>query len=158
MSSKSKVTYIGDLINLDNIPETPNSRDKLDSEGLDREEMMSSNGVMNKIRTNVDFRKALNGGMDPTPPQLPIQGPIRLPPSSYPGGGHATSGYSRDHNSNYEYIEGPPGPSCIDVSRHVRACPICSQIYNTDKTAYIIAIFLLFVVVFFLSKRILDKV
>ena len=47
-------------------------------------------------------------------------------------------------------------PSCLDVAEHIANCPICSKFYNTDKTVYIIAIVILFIIVFLLLKKILD--
>jgi hypothetical protein len=47
-------------------------------------------------------------------------------------------------------------PSCLDVAEHIANCPICSKFYNTDKTIYIIAIIVLFVICILLLKKILD--
>jgi hypothetical protein len=47
-------------------------------------------------------------------------------------------------------------PSCIDVSNHISNCPICSKLYNNDRTLYIISIVFLLVICLLLFKKILD--
>lgn len=49
------------------------------------------------------------------------------------------------------------GPlSCIDVANHISSCPICSKLYNNDKTIYVIAIVILSIICILLLKKILD--
>lgn len=45
--------------------------------------------------------------------------------------------------------------TCIDVARHIDACPICSRLYDTDKTLYILAIIGLLILCFLMVKRII---
>jgi len=47
-------------------------------------------------------------------------------------------------------------PTCLDIAEHISNCPICSKFYNNDKTIYIIAIVVLFIIVLILLKKILD--
>jgi len=63
------------------------------------------------------------------------------------------------------YEEQPPQPtynpalndiSCLGVSSHVKDCPICSKLYNCDKTIYIIVIVVLAIIVLLLLKKVLD--
>jgi hypothetical protein len=47
-------------------------------------------------------------------------------------------------------------PSCLDVADHVENCPICSKIYKSDQTIYLIAIVVLAVIAIILLKKVLD--
>ena len=46
--------------------------------------------------------------------------------------------------------------NCIDISKHIQECPICSRFYHNDKTVYIIAIVVLSIVCLLLLKRVLN--
>jgi hypothetical protein len=46
--------------------------------------------------------------------------------------------------------------SCIDIANHIKTCPICSKLYNDDKTLYILCIILLCIVCIILIKKILN--
>lgn len=43
--------------------------------------------------------------------------------------------------------------SCLNISRHVQACPICSKFYNTDKTLHVVIIIVLVIVCLLLLKK-----
>ena len=47
-------------------------------------------------------------------------------------------------------------PSCIEFCEHVVNCPVCSRLYNNDKTIYIIAIVILSFICILLLKKVLD--
>jgi hypothetical protein len=47
--------------------------------------------------------------------------------------------------------------SCLQISMHIKNCPVCSKIYNSDKSLYIIFIVLLFILSMLLMKKILEK-
>lgn len=47
--------------------------------------------------------------------------------------------------------------SCIQISNHIRDCPICSRLYQSDKTIYLLTIFFLLAVCLLLIKKILDS-
>jgi hypothetical protein len=47
--------------------------------------------------------------------------------------------------------------SCVDVAEHASNCIVCSKLYNTDTSLYIIAIAILLLVVVILFKKILDS-
>lgn len=47
--------------------------------------------------------------------------------------------------------------SCLQISMHIKNCPVCSKIYNSDKSLYIIFIVLLFILCMLLMKKILEK-
>lgn len=44
--------------------------------------------------------------------------------------------------------------SCISIAQHIDTCPICSRLYDTDKTLYILAIIGLLILCFLMVKRI----
>jgi len=57
----------------------------------------------------------------------------------------------------YNTVELPTNsPSCIDVSNHLVMCPVCSRLYNNDKTVYIISIVVLAFICILLLKKVLD--
>lgn len=49
------------------------------------------------------------------------------------------------------------GGSCIDVAHHAHNCPVCSRLYNTDKTPYLVLIGLLVIICLILIKKVLEK-
>lgn len=55
----------------------------------------------------------------------------------------------------------PPEPdrvlmiNCRDIAEHIKKCEICSKVFNTDKTLYIVAIVTLVVICLYLLKKIL---
>jgi hypothetical protein len=59
------------------------------------------------------------------------------------------------HNSP-NYYNQPPSTiiSCISIAQHIDSCPICSRLYDTDKTLYILAIIGLLILCFLMVKRI----
>jgi hypothetical protein len=57
----------------------------------------------------------------------------------------------RDEGNLTKYNMPAGTPSCLDVAEHIANCPICSKLYNNDKTIYIIAI-----VILLLLKKVLD--
>jgi hypothetical protein len=61
------------------------------------------------------------------------------------------SGYDNNHSSNNNSYS---QPNCITIAQHVETCPICSRIYDTDKTLYILAIISLLILCFLMVKRI----
>ena len=46
--------------------------------------------------------------------------------------------------------------SCIDVADHIKTCPICSRLYDQDRTIFYVVIALLVIVCLFLLKRVLN--
>jgi hypothetical protein len=43
---------------------------------------------------------------------------------------------------------------CVTVAQHIESCPICSRLYDTDKTLYILAIIGLLILCFLMVKHI----
>lgn len=64
------------------------------------------------------------------------------------------------HNANIHLplgahtIQSPTTISCISIAQHIDTCPICSRLYDTDKTLYILAIIGLLILCFLMVKRI----
>jgi hypothetical protein len=46
--------------------------------------------------------------------------------------------------------------NCLDICKHVEKCPMCSKFFDTDKTMYILVIVLLFIMIGFLVKKLID--
>jgi len=55
---------------------------------------------------------------------------------------------------NIQNIQALDTISCIYIARHIEECPICSRLYDTDKTLYILAILGLLILCFLMVKRI----
>lgn len=45
--------------------------------------------------------------------------------------------------------------NCITIAQHIESCPICSRLYDTDKTLYILAIIGLLILCFLMVRRII---
>jgi hypothetical protein len=146
---------IDDLLDLDDIPSSINNGGseyarKISQENHDRESM-TKGPIKNKVRNNVDFRQAVNGGV---PEMRFSQGGsenYNFGPRAMPQNNH--------HEQKIDYIESytPPAFTCIDVSNHISSCPICSKIYNDDKTPYLIAIAILVIILIIMLKKIIEK-
>jgi len=52
-----------------------------------------------------------------------------------------------DYNNHLQDI------SCINISEHIKICPICSKLYKTDKYYYIAMIIILLIIIVLLSNR-----
>lgn len=62
-----------------------------------------------------------------------------------------------NQNPNLKRFNMPASsPSCIEFCEHVINCPVCSRLYNNDKTIYIIAIVILSFICILLLKKVLD--
>lgn len=72
---------------------------------------------------------------------------------------HIAEEYSNEPvEQGYHEYDNPAltGISCLEISKHVKDCPICSKFYNCDKTIYIIVIVVLSIIVLLLLKKVLD--
>lgn len=91
---------------------------------------------------------------------------IRNPPHRPdPQSGMNMSDYQHHDPQQDQIIEQPPmlrenlaltRISCLDISDHVKDCPICSKFYSNDRTVYIIIIVILSVICLLLLKKVLD--
>jgi len=65
------------------------------------------------------------------------------------------SGYTAGYHSGADIFgyEAPPTPTsqhpsslnCVTIAHHIETCPVCSKLYDTDKTLYILAIIILLI-------------
>jgi hypothetical protein len=39
----------------------------------------------------------------------------------------------------------PSSLNCVTIANHIETCPVCSKLYDTDKTLYILAIIILLI-------------
>jgi hypothetical protein len=58
------------------------------------------------------------------------------------------------HHQEQPLKVGHPELNCISIAQHIDTCPICSKLYDTDKTLYILAIIGLLILCFLMVKRI----
>jgi len=60
------------------------------------------------------------------------------------------------HHGHVQSFSSPPQQSinCVTIAQHIESCPICSRLYDTDKTLYILAIIGLLLLCFLMVKRI----
>ena len=86
-----------------------------------------------------------SGMMAPPPPQFTA--PLPMAPLPSP---HVFA--SREVESHPPYMD----YSCIDISKHIAHCPICSRFYNNDRTVYIIVIVVLSIMCLLLLKKVLN--
>ena len=94
----------------------------------------------------------------PQPPQPPPQPPQPPPPQSF----FPVEEYKTYSNPvNYQYLEPPHYAhnelTCIEISNHVKNCPICKSFYKIDNTLYIIIIVFLGICCIILLKCLVDK-
>jgi len=80
---------------------------------------------------------AQESGMNPYQPQVPSHEQYFPPPQEV-----------RRPSSD--------SPTCLEISDHVGACPICSRFYKNDHSIYIIAIVVLSILCLLLLKRVLN--
>lgn len=59
------------------------------------------------------------------------------------------------HNTNHQ-MHRILSLSCVDVAEHATNCIVCSKLYNTDTTLYVIVISILLLTVVILMKKVLD--
>ena len=75
--------------------------------------------------------------------------------NNYP---YANNPYANNPYANNPYANNnqsqPTIISCISIAQHIDSCPICSRLYDTDKTLYILAIIGLLILCFLMVKRI----
>jgi hypothetical protein len=56
----------------------------------------------------------------------------------------------------FQQIQEPYLHTCLDISKHVENCPICSKLYNNDKSVYIFCIIILVIICLLLLKKVLN--
>ena len=63
-------------------------------------------------------------------------------------------GEGPQYGSSSNSHQSQPPLACIDIARHIDTCPICSRLYDTDKTLYVLDIIGLLMLCFLMVKRI----
>ncbi|CCV01712.1 hypothetical protein IIV22_035R [Invertebrate iridescent virus 22] len=94
--------------------------------------------------------------MPPCPENLPIRKMDSKNHILRSGGFNPDFTPAQHHNSS-QYHSSLPNTSlnCLTIAQHIDTCPICSRLYDTDKTLYILAIIGLLVLCFLMVKRII---
>lgn len=128
-----KYTMISDL---ENLPEVGNLSGVI-PEASANPSMPSSDSIKKHIRENSKAYQESGMGNQLPPPQ-PIQIVTKEPePISYVP------------NPLYDI-------NCLQISMHVRDCPVCSSIYKCDRTMQNFIIFILIVICVVLLKKLMD--
>lgn len=129
MNRQHGVTYIDDLPDLNDLTEpTPHTQ------------MVPDQDKYKKFIRNGTGNPAMESGMSRTKVKV-IDDNLMEEAQSY-------AQHTQQHTAQLY--------SCIDIANHIKTCPICSKLYNDDKTLYILCIILLCIVCIILIKRILN--
>lgn len=62
--------------------------------------------------------------------------------------------YHGHHHPQVDHQSLNDSLNCVTIAHHIETCPICSRLYDTDKTLYIMAIIGLLVLCFLMVKHI----
>lgn len=169
MDFKKNVTYIDELIDLDN-------HGGKDDSGMGGHQ---SRIVGRAVRPGSGGSSYKNFGDMPQPGRLPPNHPrenFRHIPSQSQQSQHFVPQHEppqripikepfyspldgvEDEETSGTPIYGPYNPqfSCLQIAEHIKSCPICSTLYNNDRTMYIIAIIVLSIIVIILLKKALE--
>lgn len=129
-----------------------------------------------KLRSNVNMSRAMNGGsmsmnmnsgnLYPSNPMM--HSPVEMTNPDFDGmdasnyrlGPKAYASRRPGNNSYSELVEGYSSNrdfNCIDVSNHIKSCPICSKFYENDKSMYVIVIIILVIICIILGRKVLEN-
>lgn len=154
------MNYYGQQRNVTMINELPDLED-LEGVGIHPTERPVIPGDNYQKFIRGQHRLDPEAGMDHMGPSMYRSQLMYGPPEPYSN--HATLGQPPGdmiiHSPLMQTISPQPdymSYNCIDISKHVHDCPICSKFYNDDKTLYIIVIVILVIVCLLLLKRVLD--
>jgi hypothetical protein len=146
--------------------------DQMMQENTERHRQQTS--MQGKIRQSSDMRRAMNAGRDPSEPMMIAshfnqRGDIipYVPQQKK----YRYEELEEDEDTDYEMGPKVGGShfspqsfsssspiSCMDIARHIKSCPICSKLYENDKSVYIIGIVFLLVVCIILLKKVIENV
>lgn len=135
MNRQHGVTYIDDLPDLNDLTESPVVHNNMVPD-QDKYKKFIRTGTGNPVMESGMSRNRVQA-------QVPM-----LPPEDDSNNSQI---YEQASPSHHQYMY-----NCIDIANHIKACPICSKLYNDDKTLYILCIVLLCIVIIILIKRILN--
>lgn len=139
-----------------------------DISDLESDIMMRREHVKQPLNQSFDRYESasINKFIRPTNHQMPSQsgmnGPrqMQFPQQQMSNQAQIQSYYNPPQMENFEQPPALPmvhdDTNCLSASNHVTNCPVCSRLYKTDMTIYIIAIAILIVICLLLLKRILD--
>ena len=146
-AQKRNFTYIDELPDLED----------LESNG------MPTYGQPHTSGRPLQFSEQDHPGVIPEKFRKFIRSPMGPPPSE---SGMSPYTPNPHHSSSPEFFQPPPettsskttvgSPTCLEISDHVRNCPICSRFYKNDNAIYIIAIVVLSIICILLLKRVLN--
>ncbi len=157
---------------LDGYPAPPHMNSSFDQQMMQEntERERQKNSFQGKIRQSSDMRRAVNAGMSdqsqfyvPTPYSREIvtrnddmddDYDYEVDTSKFRMSNH-NNNTPNNHMSSYHYSNS--NLSCMDIARHVKSCPICSKLYENDKSVYIIGIVFLLVVCIILLKKVIEN-
>jgi hypothetical protein len=157
MSYKNNVTYIDELPDIEELEQ---------QKGLS---MVPEAGKFQKFLRNNNYNPVQQSGMNTN--TIPTYDPYKTGYHNVNQGsyidsfnnprmlGHSSGGLAPNNQQFYESYEGPPmksNTSCLDVAEHATNCPVCSKLYNNDKTIFIIIIAILSIIIILLLKRVLN--
>jgi hypothetical protein len=98
----------------------------------------------------VEYKKYITDDDDDSYEMAPKVRKNQYSAMSYSPSHSSYSSHPSSHSSH-------PHISCIDIAKHVKSCPICSKLYENDKSIYIIAIVFLLVVCIILLKKVIES-
>jgi hypothetical protein len=139
-------------MDLDSPPNDNELSRKLERENLDRNSY--SGPLKNKMRSHVDHRMAMNSGI-PESVQSYYINTNNFDDQYYPPVSHEYN-YVPKVTKN-DYIPSSIDINCIEISHHIKSCPICSKFYENDKSSYVIFIVILIVIIIILFKKVLER-
>jgi hypothetical protein len=143
----------------------------LDLDDLDNQSSMGSHNIpnvnMNSVEENMEFpdmqkyqknirntTREINGlaGMNPTMKNQTMTNPTIQQKSE-----ESYTPQIMEYQQNSAPVYSTREPiTCIEIAEHVSNCPICSKLYKSDCTIYIIAIVVLAIICILLLKKTLD--
>lgn len=155
--SRNNVTYIDDLPYLEELEKQSMIN------GVPPNEMKQISKFIRDTGYNPPHESGMNLNYPPPPSQPLQQQPLQLQPQQQ----QLPPPPQQQQQENYQIIDAnvyghPPhiqralSMSCIDVAEHTANCIVCSKIYNTDNSLYVIAISVLLLIIVILIKKILD--
>jgi hypothetical protein len=141
---QNRVTMIDELPDLEDMERGGNYQIGVERQVMNRPEV-NDERFQKHIRPSyrmspqagMEFNNYPNQYRDLAPPPPQPAPPIPEPSPSQP-------------NPNYPYF------NCLDISRHIQDCPICTKFYHNDKTVYILVIVILSIVCLLLLKKVLN--
>lgn len=150
--SRNNVTYIDDLPYLEDIERQSQVN------GVPPNELKQISKFIRDTGYNPPYESGMNlNYQQPAPPQYaPPPQPQQLPPPKQQMPQENYQIIDENAYGHPPHIQRALSLSCIDIAEHTANCIVCSKIYNTDNSLYIISISVLLLIIVILIKKILD--